>query len=59
MTIINKIWLKNEVLRLWLSGDSQQAIANQLKISVGTVNSLVDEIMSLMTPLNFSAKLQL
>ena len=45
MTIINKIWLKNEVLRLWLSGDSQQAIANQLKISVGTVNSLVDEIM--------------
>ena len=45
MTIINKIWLKNEVLRLWLSGDSQQAIANQLNISVGTVNSLVDEIM--------------
>lgn len=45
MTIINKIWLKNGVLRLWLSGDSQQAIANQLNISVGTVNSLVDEIM--------------
>ena len=45
MTIINKIWLKSEVLRLWLSGDSQQAIASQLNISVGTVNSLVDEIM--------------
>jgi len=45
MTIINKIWLKNEVLRLWLSGDLQQAIANQLNISVGTVNSFVDEIM--------------
>ena len=45
MTIINKIWLKNEVLRLWLSGDLQQAIANQLNISVGTVNSFVDELM--------------
>ncbi|MDW0209176.1 MAG: hypothetical protein QOC42_05185 [Nitrososphaeraceae archaeon] len=45
MTLINKSWLKNEVLRLWLSGDSQEAIANQIKISVGTVNSLVNEIM--------------
>ena len=45
MTLINKTWLKSEVLRLWLSGDSQEAIANQLNISVGTVNSLVDEIM--------------
>ena len=45
MTLINKSWLKSEVLRRWLSGDSQEAIANQLKISVGTVNSLVNEIM--------------
>lgn len=45
MTLINKSWLKSEVLRLWLSGDSQEAIANQLNISVGTVNSLVNEIM--------------
>jgi DNA-binding transcriptional regulator YhcF (GntR family) len=45
MTLINKSWIKNDVLRLWLSGDSQEAIANQLKISVGTVNSLVNEIM--------------
>ncbi|MDW0342430.1 MAG: LuxR C-terminal-related transcriptional regulator, partial [Nitrososphaeraceae archaeon] len=45
MTLINKSWLKSEVLRLWLSGDSQEAIANQIKISVGTVNSLVNEIM--------------
>ena len=45
MTLINKSWLKSEVLRLWLSGDSQQAIASQLNISVSTVNSLVDEIM--------------
>ena len=47
MTLINKSWLKSEVLRLWLSGDSQEAIANQLKISVGTVNSLVNEIMKI------------
>jgi len=45
MTLINKSWIKSEVQRLWLSGDSQEAIANQLKISVGTVNSLVNEIM--------------
>ncbi len=45
MTLINKTWFKNEVLRLWLSGDSQEAIANQLNISVGTVNSLVNEII--------------
>jgi hypothetical protein len=45
MTLINKSWIKTEVLRMWLSGDSQEAIANQLKISVGTVNSLVNEIM--------------
>lgn len=45
MTLINKSWLKSEVLRLWLSGDSQEAIANQLKISAGTVNSLVNEFM--------------
>ena len=45
MTLINKNRLKSEVLRLWLSGDFQEAIANELKISVGTVNSLVNEIM--------------
>ena len=45
MTLINKSWLKSEVLRLWLSGDSQEAIADQLNISVGTVNSLVNEII--------------
>jgi tRNA/tmRNA/rRNA uracil-C5-methylase (TrmA/RlmC/RlmD family) len=45
MTLINKSWLKSEVLRLWLSGDSQEVIANQLKISVGSVNSLLNEIM--------------
>lgn len=45
MTLTNKIWLKNDVLRLYLSGDSQEAIANQLNISVGTVNSFVSEIM--------------
>lgn len=45
MTLINKSWLKSEVLRMYLSGDSQEAIANQLNTSVGTVNSLVNEIM--------------
>jgi len=45
MTLINKGWLKNEVLRFHLSGDSQETIASQLNISVGTVNSLLNEIM--------------
>ncbi|MFN2435339.1 MAG: hypothetical protein ABR515_08195 [Nitrososphaeraceae archaeon] len=37
--------MKSEVLRMFLSGDSQEVIATQLKISVGIVNSLVNEIM--------------
>ena len=45
MTLINKSWLKNEILRMYLSGDSQENIAIQLKISVGTVYSFVTEIM--------------
>jgi hypothetical protein len=45
LTLINKSWLKNEILRMYLSGDSQENIAIQLKISVGTVYSLVTEIM--------------
>ena len=45
MTLMNKTWLKQEVSRLFLSGESQENIAIQLNISVGTVNSLVNEIM--------------
>lgn len=45
MTLANKTWLKNEVIRGFLSGDSHEAIASQLNISVGTVNSIVNEVM--------------
>jgi len=45
MTLTNKSWLKNEVLRLYLSGDSQENIANKLNMSVGTVNNLLSEIV--------------
>lgn len=45
MTLINKSWLKNEILRMYLSGDSQESIASQLSISVGTVNTFVSEFM--------------
>lgn len=45
MTLTNKTWLKQEVLRLFLSGKSQESIAVQLNISVGTVNNFVDEII--------------
>ena len=44
MTLINKSWLKSEVLRLFLSGDSQPDIASQVNVGSGTVNSYVDEI---------------
>ena len=37
--------MKNEILRLYLSGDSQENIANKLNISVGTVNNHVSEIL--------------
>ena len=45
MTLVNKNWLKNEIFRAFISGESQEAIASQLKVSVGTVNSLVKEIL--------------
>jgi hypothetical protein len=45
MTLQNKNWLKNEIFRLYLSGDSQENVANTLKISVGTVNNFVSEII--------------
>ena len=45
MTLANKTWLKNEGMRLFLSGDSHEAIASQLNISVGTLNSIVNEVM--------------
>jgi DNA-binding transcriptional regulator LsrR (DeoR family) len=44
MTLNNKNWLKNEIFRLYLSGDSQENIASQLNISVGTVNNFVSEL---------------
>jgi hypothetical protein len=44
MTLQNKSWLKNESCRQYLSGESQENIANALKISVGTVNNLLSEI---------------
>jgi predicted transcriptional regulator len=46
MTLQNKSWLKNEISRLYLSGHSQQTIANELNISIGTVNNLVSEIIN-------------
>jgi DNA-binding NarL/FixJ family response regulator len=45
MTLANKNWLKNEALRMFLSGESQKAIVNQLKVSDGTVNNLITEII--------------
>ncbi|MDP9211464.1 MAG: hypothetical protein M3N27_05675 [Thermoproteota archaeon] len=44
MTLINKSWLKSEILRAYLFGDSQEIIAPQLNIGVGTVNSFLSEM---------------
>ena len=60
MTLNNKNWVKNEVLRLYLSGDSQENIAKELNISVGTCKQLLYmRLFNLMTPLTCSAKLLL
>ena len=45
MTLNNKSWLKNEILRMYLSADSQESIGDNLKISVGTVSLLLNEIL--------------
>jgi len=46
MTFKNRNWLKSEVLRLYLSGESQENIADRLGISAGTVSSFVNEIIN-------------
>ena len=43
--MVNKTWLKQEVLRLFLSGESQENISIELNISVGTVNNFIGEFM--------------
>ena len=45
MTLNNKNWLENEAFRMYLSGDSQETIANKLNISVGTVNTYVNNFL--------------
>jgi hypothetical protein len=45
MTLPNKNWLKNQVLRRSLSGESQDSTAGELKVTVGTVNNIIDEIL--------------
>jgi hypothetical protein len=45
LTLQNRSWLRNEIFRLYLSGESQENIASKLKISVGTVNNHVSEIL--------------
>ncbi|HJR85136.1 MAG TPA: hypothetical protein VJ772_07190 [Nitrososphaeraceae archaeon] len=42
---INNTWLRNEVVRFYISGEPQDKIANKLKISTGKVSSLVNEII--------------
>ncbi len=46
MTLNKTSWLKGEVSRLYLSGYTQEAIAKEVNISVGTTNSIVNEIIS-------------
>ena len=43
MTLNKKNRLKNEVLRLYLSGNSQENIAKEVNLSIGMVNALVNE----------------
>ena len=45
MTLQNKTWLKQEVLRLYLSAELQENIGKQFNISVGTVNNLLSEMI--------------
>jgi hypothetical protein len=46
MTLNKTSWLKGKVLRLYLSGYTQEAIAKELNISVGTTNTIVNEPIS-------------
>jgi DNA-binding XRE family transcriptional regulator len=46
MTSNRTSWLKGEVSRLFLSGYTQEAIAKEVNLSVGTTNSIVNELIS-------------
>lgn len=47
MTIDNKEWLRTTVMRLYLSGLSQEEISNETGASEGTVNAVLQDAMML------------
>jgi orotate phosphoribosyltransferase-like protein len=44
MTILHKDWLVAQIIRLTLSGYSQEEISRELNVSEGTVNTVIQEI---------------
>lgn len=45
MTLHNKEYIKSEIIRLFLSGYSQEKISGELNVSEGTISSIVNEIV--------------
>lgn len=45
MTLQNKSWRKNEILREFLLGETQENIATNQNISVGTINNILSEMV--------------
>lgn len=46
MTIKDKEWLSHQILRLHLSGHTQEQIAGELHVSEGTVNPIIQELIN-------------
>lgn len=46
MSLTKNDWILGEVLRLYLSGYSQDKIGNDINVSIGTVNSIINDAVS-------------
>lgn len=45
MSIINNEWTKAETVKIFLLGFTQDKISKELKISIGSVNTILDEAL--------------
>jgi transposase-like protein len=46
MSISRNDWIRNETVRFFLLGYSQERISKELQISIGSVNSILNEALS-------------
>jgi DNA-directed RNA polymerase specialized sigma24 family protein len=46
LNVSNNEWIKGEIVRLFLLGFSQDKISKEVNVSIGSVNSILNEALS-------------